>query len=424
MVSGELGPVPLARQDSHLERGSMNIVFLTLAYPFTDEARNLYSDLMDEFASRGHKIQVYCPDERRSFGEPVLITRKNVRVICIPTGRVTKASFLIKAINTILLESRVSTALRKFQKEDVDAVIYSTPPITFFHSVALLQRKYGCITYLLLKDIFPQNAIDVGLIRANSVIHRLLRKKEQSLYKISNLIGCMSPANVEYFLLQNKSISSEKVHICPNAIMPRNDNLSIRYNKNEDQYSENKTLRLVCGGNIGKPQGVPFILEALKQIDTLDGVSTQIVGSGTDFDLLRRGIETYGLKNVQIIPAVPMKTYIEILNHANVGLLFLDKRFTVPNFPSRVLDYLEASLPVIACTDAVSDIKKEICEAGAGLWCSSGDAMAFRKAVEKMQRQEELRLAMGVKGREILQTKYSVVTVASEMLERISKLLQ
>ena len=78
----------------------------------------------------------------------------------------------------------------------------------------------------------------------------------------------------------------------------------------------------------------------------------------------------------------------------DVGLIFLDHRFTIPNFPSRLLAYTQARLPVIACTDPVSDIGDVIEEGGFGVRCSSDDPESFFRAVGQMLSQTDLR-AMG-----------------------------
>lgn len=52
-------------------------------------------------------------------------------------------------------------------------------------------------------------------------------------------------------------------------------------------------------------------------------------------------------------------------------MLFLDYRFHVPNFPSRLLDYLNYELPVIAATDVHTDIGQTILKGNFGWWCES-----------------------------------------------------
>ena len=72
--------------------------------------------------------------------------------------------------------------------------------------------------YLLLKDIFPQNAVDLGMFSKGGLLYRMFRKKEERLYQLSDYIGCMSPANVDYILRHNREVDIHRVEVCPNSI--------------------------------------------------------------------------------------------------------------------------------------------------------------------------------------------------------------
>ena len=92
-------------------------------------------------------------------------------------------------------------------------ILYSTPPITFCGVVEYFQKRDNAKTYLMLKDIFPQNAVDLGMMKttgAKGLIYKYFRKQEKKLYAISDRIGCMSQANVEYVLKDNPEVSKEK----------------------------------------------------------------------------------------------------------------------------------------------------------------------------------------------------------------------
>ena len=401
----------------------MNIVFLTLVYPFREMESNIYSDLMDEFAARGHSVTVFCPDEKRSLGKPGKYSRNGIAIVRVPTGKVTKAFLPIKALNMLLIERRYEKAVSLFGPPGIALLIYSTPPISFLRVVRTVKRSKVCKTYLLLKDIFPQNAVDLGLLKESCLFWFLLRTKEQELYRISDHIGCMSPANVEYIKSHNPSVASYKIHVCPNCIRPTP--LDMRLGKDEALLKmlgiPAERFNLIYGGNLGKPQGVGFIIEALSAVSEDPETFTTIVGDGTEYCRLKAAIEARQLRWVKLIPAIPKECYLRLLASMDAGLVFLDARFSIPNFPSRVLDYLDAGLPVIACTDRVSDIRTEICESGAGLWCESGDAKAYSSIVTRMKLDVLGREAMAIKARELLRREYSVESVADSMLWRVDR---
>jgi len=342
--------------------------------------------LFDEIASRGHDITVFCSDESRSSGKPIESFRGKVRIVQIPTGRITKTNRLTKAINTVFLETRFINAIKKSAYRRFDLLIYSTPPITFEKVIRFLRERDHCATYLLLKDIFPQNAVDIGLIKEGGYIYKRLRNKEKRLYAVSDRIGCMSQANVEYLLAHNPEIPPEKVHVNPNSIRPTPAD-SIQPNKEllKKYGIPESSLKLIYGGNLGKPQGIDFMLDVLKALSSQKDVFTLIVGDGTEYNKIAHFLKIEKISNARLVKSLPKDQYLALLRTMDVGLIFLDHRFTIPNFPSRLLDYLDASLPVIAATDAVTDVGLVLERSGAGLCCQSDDVVAFLECVNKMK---------------------------------------
>ena len=144
---------------------------------------------------------------------------------------------------------------------------------------------------------------------------------------------------------------------------------------------EDKTV-FAYGGNLGRPQGVPFILDCLKAVANREDSFFVVCGKGTELPMLQRYVQESGQKNLLLIPGLPRQEYESFVGCCDVGLIFLDHRFTIPNFPSRLLSYMQKSMPVIACTDPNTDIGKVVTEGGFGWWCESNDADAFGRQID------------------------------------------
>ena len=139
----------------------------------------------------------------------------------------------------------------------------------------------------------------------------------------------------------------------------------------------------VYGGNLGKPQGIPFIIECLKAVKN-DDTFFFIVGDGTEFTKLESFVNVENPKNVLLKSRIPREDYNRLVAACDVGMIFLDHRFTIPNFPSRLLSYMQAGLPVLACTDPNTDVGQVIEQGGFGKWCESNDTAAFSAAVDAL----------------------------------------
>ena len=365
----------------------MNVLFLSLGKIFSVRNRGIYSDLLREFIKNGHSIYILSPVEQMNKAENPIIQEPGAKIVKVKTGRIQKTNIIEKGINTILIESRFKRAIKKYFKNiKFDLVLYPTPPITFTNVVKYVKKRDGAKSYLMLKDIFPQNAVDIGMLSKTGIkgiIYRYFRRKEKKLYAVSDRIGCMSPANVEYLLKHNPEILSEKVEICPNSIEVRDLSLT-----DDEKISMREKYGLpidkkvfVYGGNLGKPQGVPFIIECLKsQMENQDAYFL-IVGSGTEFGKLEDFFEQFKPTNMKLMKSLPKDDYDRMIAACDVGMIFLDHRFTIPNFPGRLLSYMQAKLPVLACTDPNTDIGKIIVDGGFGWWCESDSVTEFDKIV-------------------------------------------
>lgn len=389
----------------------MNILFITVVDIESVTERGIYTDLMREFRDRGENVYIVCPRERR-YGKPTeYIIDNGINVLKVRTGNIKKTNPIEKGISTILIESQFINAIKEYFKDiHFDLVLYSTPPITFEKVVRFIKTRDKCHTYLLLKDIFPQNAVDLGMIKKGSLLWRYFRNKEKRLYNISDFIGCMSNANMEYLLKHNPEINPQKVEISPNCIKPRPLQ---HFNKSDRAFRykygiPDDAVVFIYGGNLGKPQGIDFLLDVLDCIKDKEEIFFLIVGSGTEYGRIETYLKQNKHKNVKLLNFLPKDSYDKILESCDVGLIFLDNRFTIPNFPSRLTSYMEAALPVAAATDVNTDLKDILIEAGCGLWAKSGDVEGFINIVERLASDKNLRIQMGLNGRAYLEKYYTV----------------
>lgn len=366
----------------------LNILFLTLSNVSNIDERGIYQDLLREFAGKGHRVFVVSPTERRNQEKTHLIKKNNSNILRVKTGNIKKTNLIEKGIATILLETQYISAIKKYLSDvKFDLILYSTPPITLAGAVQYIKKRDGAKTYLLLKDIFPQNAVDIGMMNKAGVkglLYRYFRAKEKKLYDLSDKIGCMSPANVEFVLKHNPNVSAEKVEVCPNCIEPVDMSISdeerIAMRKKYDIPLDKKVF--VYGGNLGKPQGIPFLIECLKNQANNEQSYFLIVGDGTEYGKLETYISKDKPKNAKLMKRLPKDDYDRMVAACDVGMIFLDHRFTIPNFPSRLLSYMQAKLPVLCTTDKNTDIGSIAVENGFGWWCESNTVDGFNSIVE------------------------------------------
>lgn len=361
----------------------MNVLFLTL-YDFNSlEEHNIYPDLLREFTKHEHKVYVISPVERRKNCETHLIETERATILKLKIGNTQKTNIIEKGISTLLIEPQFIAGIKKyFSNVKFDLVLYSTPPITFCKAIEFVKKRDNAKTYLLLKDIFPQNAVDLGMMQTTGpkrVLYRMFRAKEKKLYRISDRIGCMSQANVDYVLKHNPEVSPEIIEVCPNSIEPidvsineaTREQIRTKYGIPQDKKV------FIYGGNLGKPQGIDFLIQCLRSQTENEDNYFLIIGDGTEYGKVEAFVREENPENVKLMRRLPKEDYDTLVAASDVGMIFLDYRFTIPNFPSRLLNYMQAKLPVLACTDPNTDIGKVIEEGHFGWWCESDDVDNF-----------------------------------------------
>lgn len=352
----------------------------------------IYSDLIRKFRDEGHQVTIVSPRERRLNQPTNLQDIGGVQILGVRTLNLQKTNVVEKGLGQIMVESQFKKAIKKHLGDvKVDLILYSTPPITLMGVVKYLKMENPkAMTYLLLKDIFPQNAVDLGMMSKSGIksfLYYFFRKKEKKLYALSDYIGCMSPANVRYVIEHNKEVNPDKVEEAPNSYEV------VKYFEFDNK--ERNAMRLkynlpvdapifIYGGNLGKPQGIDFLIQCLEKNRNRVDCHFVVVGDGTEYGKLEQWYNKMNPKSVSLFQRLPKEDYDKLVRSCDAGLIFLDYRFTIPNYPSRLLPYLMEKKPIIAATDTNSDIGS-IAEAnGYGYWCPSNDVSAFTKSVDRM----------------------------------------
>lgn len=369
----------------------MNILYLSMSSGLQNvETSGIYTDLMRKFRNEGHEVYIIYPRERRLGLPTELKVENHVHALGVKTLNLTKTNVIEKGIGQVLLESQFKAAYKRyFADVTFDLILYSTPPITFTKVIKYAKKRNPqAISYLMLKDIFPQNAVDLGMLTKGGLkgmLYRSFRNKEKELYRVSDYIGCMSPANVQYVLTHNPEVNPAIVEIAPNSYDVPETVQRVNYEdiRNKYQLPIDKPI-FIYGGNMGKPQGIPFLIDCMNAVKDRTDCHFVVVGDGTEYPKLDAWVKEVKPKAVSVFRKLPKTDYDALASACDVGLIFLDYRFTIPNYPSRLLPYLMERKPIIAATDPNCDTGSLAEENGYGFYCPSNSVQAFVEAVDKM----------------------------------------
>lgn len=386
----------------------MRVLYIATSFPEPDKGATIYTDLAEALYEAGHEITVAVSEQARNKQHTEMKKERGFDVLRIVTGNYYDVGFIEKGITTLKIPLLMRNGIKKFLgKREFDFILFESPPVTNAGLVAWAKKQFNCPAYLMLKDIFPQNAVDLGIINQNGLFHQFFKSKEKKLLQTADYIGCMSNANLQYVINHNSWINSSKVEIFPNTKKMTN---SIKVNElpmREQLGIPKEACVFLFGGNMGRPQYIDLLCKVIDGCKNEQNMFFLFIGRGTDRYKLEQTIREKDINNALVIENLPRTEYEQITKECDVGLIVLDPRFSIPNYPSRILSYLEYAKPVLAATDKVTDLKELIEEAECGEWVWSGDIETFINKAKEMSISKRLNL-MGDNGRKYLEENFNV----------------
>lgn len=382
------------------------ILFISIAWPDKGN-RNLYKDLMDEFRDHGHKVFVVCSDEKL-LAKSHYEEEDGINVLRVKTLKLTKTGILDKALALTTLGYRLKKQINKhFQNNQFDLIIFPTPPITLSRFLKNIKRKYNAKLYLLLKDIWPYGFRDLGVIKENGLAWKYFKSHEKRIYKISDYIGCMSEQNVS-FVKENYPWVENKIEVNPNSVkITAQEKPDREFLKNKYDIPTDSILFLFSG-NLGLGHGLEFLVKVIKELEHYTKSFFLIGGSGTHYEYVKSQLSKN--KNVFVYKYLPKKDFNKILTSSDVGLILLSDKYNYPQFPSRLLGYLNAKIPVLCAINKNTDIGEVVEKNKVGISSIHGDIESFKDAVYKLSENKNIRKTMGENGFKLLQKEYTVIT--------------
>lgn len=395
----------------------MKILYIATSFPEPNRGSTIYTDLAEALYEAGHEITVAVSEQTKNLTQTQMKQERGFDVLRVVTGNYYDVGLIEKGITTLRIPNLMKKGISQYiSNQKFDFILYEAPPVTNASLVKWAKKKFHCPSYLMLKDIFPQNAIDIGIMKSNSPIFKFFKYKEKELYESADIIGCMSKANIQYIVDHNPWLDKNKLELFPNTKkITSNTEIVEKEMRNKYSIPEDACVFLF-GGNMGKPQYVDLLCQAIKECKNDEHIFFLFIGRGTERYKLEETIKDAAVDNAIVIENLPREQYEQITKESDVGLIVLDYRFTIPNYPSRILSYMEYSKPVIAATDKVTDLKELIETANCGEWVWSGDKEGFIEAVRSFSKSSLLK-EKGRNGRNYLVNNFSLNS-SVEILEK------
>ena len=332
----------------------MHVLMVTDAYPpmRTSCAVQMH-DLAQVFIAEGHQVTIITPTSTQK--ERVHITRnEGVRLIQVKAFETKDINYASRTLAELINPFVIWHKLKKcpeFLDSHYDGIIWYSPTIFWGPLIKKLKRQYKVKAYLILRDIFPDWALDLGLLK-NGLIYQFLKKIERYQYQQADIIGLQSPNNLKFFEKKNVGLKS---------------NLEVLWNwvggVNETPCSIDlsKTglagrMTFVYAGNMGVAQGIDVLMNLVKVMQHDRKIGFVFVGRGSEVRGLKQDVSNLNLDNILFFDEIAPSELPGLYRQCSVGLIALDRRHSSHNIPGKFVSYAKAGLPVIAFVNAGNDL--------------------------------------------------------------------
>jgi glycosyltransferase involved in cell wall biosynthesis len=322
----------------------------------------------------------------------------------------------VLAFLTFMVNS-VRTAMKA---DDVDLVMGTSPPLFQAVSAWLVARLRGVPFLLEIRDLWPDFAIDMGVLR-NPLLIWLSRRLESFLYRSASQILVNSPAYRDYLL--NRGIRPEKVKLVANGVDPQMFDPEERGKALREELGLGDKFVVTYTGAIGPANDIPVIIRAAERLKDDDEIRFLIVGDGKDRPRVQQMVAEKGLQNVIITGPRPKSQMKEVLGASDVCAATLQNipMFTMP-YPNKVFDYMAAGRPTLLGIDGV--IREVIEKAGGGIFFPPGNDAALAEAVRQLKVDPAAAREMGCRAREHVLNHFNRADQAQEFLGLVEKLVR
>ncbi|MBI5305997.1 glycosyltransferase family 4 protein [Candidatus Wolfebacteria bacterium] len=354
-----------------------NILIITDSYPpEIRSAAQLMKDLADGLHEKGHNVWVAtsCPKYNLADSGNTawieIVDENGVKVLRIKTLPHHKVNFIIRGIAQVLMPYIFFRKIKENIKEKIDVVIVHSPPLPLTITAYKVKKFYGAKYILNLHDIFPQNAIDLGVLKKwkHWPAIWLFERMEKNAYKNSDLI--IVPSNEhKKFIEEKRNVLKEKTQVVYHWIDSKPFLETKKTGRFRKLYGLENKFIFLFGGVLGPSQGLDLFIRIADKIRDNKDIVFLFVGDGSAKDNLMKMAEKLKIENVIFKPFVSLEEYLELVKDCDVGIISLTAQNTTPAVPAKILGYMAAAIPVVAFLHKESEglliVKEAECGFGA-----------------------------------------------------------
>lgn len=338
-------------------------------------------DLSREFVRQGYQVTVMLPSSEQI--QPWKIEEiGGVEVLRLKAPTTKDIGYIRRTLGEFLMPffMKVNFLKSPLASEKWSGVVWYAPSIFHGPFAKFMKKRNNCKAYLIIRDIFPEWAVDMGLMKRGGLPHRIFQMVAKYQYSVADTIGVQTPGNSKYFeswaANPNKKLEVLQNWLGEAANMP----CTIRLD--ETHLAGRKIF--VYAGNMGVAQGMDIVLELAEKMQTRTDVGFLFVGRGSEAARLKQNAKAMGLKNTLFFDEIHPDEIPDLYSQCSVGIVALHPKHNSHNIPGKFITYMQSGLPVLANVNTGNDLAQIIRDEGVGEVCESNQVSELHALAEQL----------------------------------------
>jgi len=332
-------------------------------------------ELAEELQHRGHSVTVITTwpeynldqdQDKKSFNG--FENENGIAVIRVKTLPHHNVNYIVRGLSQLLMPVQFLLKLRKYKIKSEAVVVYS-PPLPLALVGSWLRRK-GVRNLLNVQDLFPQNAIDLGILTSKLQI-KFFQAMERYAYHTADIVTVHSAGNRKMVLQQHPELHNKLclLHNWVDIDHHANDHIdqhhvTVDFRK---KWSITQKHVAVFAGVMGPSQYLELIIHVAEQLQDIADLLFLFVGDGKEKEKLVALTQEKNLKNVRFEGFISRDVFPDLLAMCSVGLVCLSPQNKTPVVPGKILGHMAAGIPVVAFLHTASDGHQLIKDAQCGI---------------------------------------------------------
>ena len=323
----------------------MRILIITDSFPpEVRSSSHLMKEMADGLKEKGHEVFVVTSyPQHHVIGDykisGVLSIEDEINVIRAKVMPHHNVNFILKGLSQISLPFLFFRAVKRHILGRLDIVFVHSPPLPLAIAANLVKKHYGARFFLNVQDFFPQNAVDLGILK-NKLLIRFFQKMERSAYKNCDSIVTPSEGH-KRFLMEKRGVPSEKINVVPHWIDVKEFETAKKTGRFRKLYGVENKFIFLFGGVFGPSQGLDIFIRIAAKFQNYKDIIFLFVGDGSEREKLVNLTKFLGLNNVIFKPLVSKADYPELVKDADVAILSLTSANTTPAVPAKLIGYIK-----------------------------------------------------------------------------------